>query len=184
MQDLIAGLRAIRLTHPSTRLVVAGRGRMAEPLLAQARRLRVRRAVRFAGHLSDADLAAVLAAVDAVVLPSRYEPFGMVALEAAAAGAPLVASTAGGLGEVVVDGTTGLSVAPGDTEGLVTAVRRVLDDPASARRRASAARSRLATDFDWTRIALDTAAVYAATRRRPPTILPRPKIASGNAFGG
>ncbi|HET8642810.1 MAG TPA: glycosyltransferase family 4 protein [Pseudonocardiaceae bacterium] len=183
VQDLIAGLRAIRQSHPGTRLVVAGRGRMAEPLLALARKLRVRRAVQFAGHLPDAELAGVLAAADAVVLPSRYEPFGMVALEAAAAGTPLVATTVGGLAEVVIDGETGLSVAPADTHGLVRAVRRVLDDPAAARRRAKAARARLTTDFDWTRIAAGTATVYAGARRRPPATLARPKIATGNAFG-
>lgn len=183
VQDLIGGLRAIRNTHPGTRLVVAGQGRMAGPLLAQARRLRVRRAVHFAGHLPDAELAAVLTAADAVVLPSRYEPFGMVALEAAAAGTPLVASTAGGLGEVVLDGRTGLSVEPGDRDALVDAVRRVLDDPVAAAARAAAARTRLAADFDWTKIAAGTAAVYANARRRPPVALGRPKIATGNAFG-
>ncbi|HEY0640624.1 MAG TPA: glycosyltransferase family 4 protein, partial [Pseudonocardiaceae bacterium] len=90
VQDIVAGLRDLRATHPGTSVVVAGRGRMLEPLVAQARRLRVRRAVHFVGHLRDAELAALLAAADAVVLPSRYEPFGIVALEAAAAGTPLV----------------------------------------------------------------------------------------------
>lgn len=183
IQDLVAGLREIRATHPGTRTVLAGRGRMAEPLLAQARKLRVRRAVHFAGHLPDAELAALLAAADAVVLPSRYEPFGIVALEAAAAGAPLVASAAGGLAEVVVDGQTGLAFQPGDVAGLVRAVRSVLDDPAAARARADAAHQRLATDFDWNTIAAATAAVYAATRRGPVRVMGRPKIPTGNAFG-
>lgn len=183
VQDLIAGLRAIREQHPGTRVVVAGRGRMADRLLAAARKARVRRAVRFAGHLPDDQLAAVLAAADAVVLPSRYEPFGIAALETAAAGTPLVASTAGGLAEVVVDGRTGLAFAPGDVAGLVAAVCAVLADPRAARRRASAAMARLATDFDWDTVAADTAKVYAGACRRPPGVLGRPKIASGNAFG-
>jgi len=97
-----------------------------------------------------------------VVLPSRYEPFGIVALEAAAAGAPLVSSTAGGLGEVVVDGTTGLSFPPGDVAALADAVTAVLDDPGAAAQRAKAARSRLGAAFDWSSIAAGTAAVYAA----------------------
>jgi glycogen synthase len=183
VQDLIAGLREIREAHPGTRLVLAGSGEMSEPLRAQARKLRVRRAVHFAGRLPDEELAAALAAADAVVLPSRYEPFGIVALEAAAAGAPLVASTAGGLAEVVVDGETGLSFAPGDVPGLVRAVRTVLSDPAAARVRAAAARARLATDFDWDDIAAATARVYAGARRYPRPPLGRPKIATGNAFG-
>ena len=182
VQDLIAGLREIRGTHPGTRVVVAGRGRMADRLLAQARRLRVRRALHFAGHLPDGELAALLAAADAVVLPSRYEPFGIVALEAAAAGAPLVASAAGGLAEVVVHGETGLAFEPGDVEGLVRAVQAVLADPAAARVRARAAGARLATDFQWDDITAATARVYARARRRQPTVLGRPKIPTGNAF--
>jgi glycogen(starch) synthase len=182
VQDLIAGLARIRRSHPGARLVVAGTGSHAQWLADQARKHRVLRAVEFAGHLSDRELAAVLSAADAVVLPSRYEPFGIVALEAAAAGTPLVASTAGGLGEVVVDGKTGSSFAPADVDGLTAAVRGVLNDPDAAQRRARAAKARLATDFDWGRIAEGTAAVYAAAQIRDHGVLARPKIATGNAF--
>ena len=119
--------------HPGTRVVVAGKGRHFDELVEQARKLRVRRAVDFVGHLSDRDLRAALAAADAVVLPSRYEPFGIVALEAAAAKAPLVASTAGGLGEVVVHGETGLAFSPGDVAALGAAVTTVLGDAEAAR---------------------------------------------------
>ena len=63
------------------------------------------------------------------------------------------------------------------------AVGRVLDDPDAARRRARAARARLATDFDWARIAAATAAVYAGARPGGPVELGRPKIPTGNAFG-
>jgi glycogen(starch) synthase len=187
VHDLIAALPRIRRDHPGTRLILAGTGTQTAFLVEQARTHRVRRAVRMVGHLPDAQLAALLAAADAVVLPSRYEPFGMVALETAAAGAPLVASTAGGLAEVVRDGITGLSFAPGDPAGIATAVRTVLDDPAAAARRAKAARARLRHEFDWTQIASDTAEVYAnaqtTARRDPADPLPRPKIPTGNAFG-
>ncbi|OLR91643.1 glycosyltransferase family 4 protein [Actinokineospora bangkokensis] len=182
VHDLVAALPRVRRSHPGTRLVVAGKGSQAGPLLDLARKLRVRRAVEFAGHLDDADLVATLAAADAVVLPSRYEPFGIVALEAAAVGAPLVASTAGGLGEVVVDGRTGLSFPPGDVDALTAAVRHVLDDPAAARRRARLAKSRLPQDFDWGLIARQTAEVYARATPGAHPELPRPKIATGNAF--
>ncbi|WP_367136091.1 glycosyltransferase family 4 protein [Saccharothrix sp. HUAS TT1] len=182
VQDLIAALARIRRVHPGARLVVAGTGTHREWLVDQARKHKVRRAVDFVGHLSDRALAAVLAAADAVVLPSRYEPFGIVALEAAAAGTPLVASTAGGLGEVVVDGVTGLSFAPGDVDALATAVRSVLADRPSATRRARAAKARLVTDFDWSSIATDTAAVYRAATVRAHPALGRPKIPTGNAF--
>ncbi|MEU3626588.1 glycogen synthase [Amycolatopsis coloradensis] len=182
VQDLLAALPRIRRAKPGTRLVVAGKGRHLEELVDQARKLRVRRAVDFVGHLSDRELRAVLAAADAVVLPSRYEPFGIVALEAAAAKAPLVASTAGGLGEVVVDGETGLAFSPGDVDALGNAVEAVLDDEVAAARRALTAQSRLAADFDWGRIAEATVAVYRRARVGEPGELGRPKIATGNAF--
>jgi glycogen synthase len=183
VQDLIAALPRIRRAHPGTRLVVAGTGTAHDQLVAAAQTHRVRRSVTFTGHLPDADLAALLRAVDAVVLPSRYEPFGIVALEAAAAGAPLVASTAGGLGEVVVDGETGLSFPPGDLAGLAMAAGAVLADPAAASRRARAARKRLGSAFEWSRIAADTASVYAAATCGGPAELGRPKIPTGNVFG-
>lgn len=183
VHDLVAALPRIRRAHPGARLVVAGTGTAHDQLVAAAETHRVRRSVTFTGHLPDADLAALLRAVDVVVLPSRYEPFGIVALEAAAAGAPLVASTAGGLGEVVVDGETGVSFAPGNVAGLASAVGTVLADPAAAARRARAARKRLGSAFEWSRIAADTAAVYAAAECGGPVELGRPKIPTGNVFG-
>lgn len=183
VQDLIAALPRVRRAHPGVKALVAGTGTAADMLVETARTHRVRRSVQFLGHLPDGELAAVLAAADAVVLPSRYEPFGIVALEAAAAGAPLVASTAGGLGEVVVDGETGVSFPAGDVAALAGAVKRVLADPAAAAQRARAARARLGSDFDWARIAAGTAEVYAAASTRGPVELGRPKIPTGNVFG-
>jgi glycogen(starch) synthase len=183
VHDLIAALPRIRRAHPGTRLLVAGHGTHVDFLIEQARAHRVRRAVQLLGHLPDRELAALVAAVHAVVLPSRYEPFGMVALETAAAGAPLVASTAGGLGEVVRNGVTGLSFEPGDVAGIATAVRAVLDDPKAAQTRARAARARLRSEFDWDQIAAATARVYAGATRRRIEPIGRPKIPTGNAFG-
>lgn len=183
VHDLIAALPRIRAAHPGTVLLVAGTGTAADLLVGAARTHRVRRSVRFLGHLPDDELAVTLAAAAAVVLPSRYEPFGIVALEAAAAGAPLVASTAGGLGEVVVDGVTGLSFPPGDVAAIARAVTAVLDDPAAAARRAIQARSRLGAAFDWTAIAAETATIYAAARAGRPVQFGRPKIPTGNVFG-
>jgi glycogen(starch) synthase len=189
VQDVIAALPAIRRAHPGTRLMVAGSGSHAGWLADRARAARVRRAVTMLGHVDDAALVELLGRASAVVLPSRYEPFGIVALEAAAAGAPLVASRAGGLGEVVLDGVTGLSFDPGDVTGCAAAVIAALDAPGATQRRATAARDRLASDFAWPAIAADTAALYARTACRcavsdePGPPLGRPKIPTGNVFG-
>ncbi len=177
IQDAIAALARVRRRHFGTRLVVAGEGSQLAWLQDEARRHRVLRVVTFTGHLTRPELLDWLARADAVVLPSRYEPFGIVALEAAAAGTPLVASSAGGLGEAVLDEVTGLSFAPGDVTGLTTAVRVVLDDPAAAAERARRARARLDTHFNWTTIAAATAELYAGAQRRPRAPLGRPTIA-------
>jgi len=181
VQDLLAALPRIRRGHPGTRLLVVGTGTQRDLLVERARTAQCH-GVDFAGHLPDAELAAAVAAADAVVLPSHYEPFGIVALEAAAAGAPLVVARSGGLAEVVVDGETGVSFVPRDVNGLADAVGRVLDDPPAAAHRAARARERLATDFAWAGIAARTGAVYGAARRRPAVPLGRPEIPTGSAF--
>lgn len=165
VHDAIAALPRIRRTHPGTTLTIAGEGTQQDWLVEQARKHKVLKATRFAGHCDHADLLALLHRADAAVLPSHYEPFGLAALEAAAAGTPLVTSNIGGLGEAVIDGKTGVSCAPRDVAGLADAVRSVLDDPDAAQRRAEAARERLTSDFDWQTVAKETAQVYLAAKR-------------------
>ena len=176
VQDAIAALPRIRRSHPGTTLSIAGEGTQFTWLYQQARTHRVARAVNFLGNLDHIELLGWLHGADAIVLPSRYEPFGIIALEAAASGTPLVASTAGGLGVAVVDGETGMSFQPGDVTGLTSAVREVLDDPAGAQQRAVAARDRLTADFDWHTVAEDTVHVYAGAKRRVRHPLARPEI--------
>ena len=128
------------------------------------------------GTLDHAELLGWLHGADAIVLPSRYEPFGIIALEAAAAGIPLVASTAGGLGEAIVDSVTGLSFEPADVAGLASSVRQVLDNVDAAQERAEAARARLTVDFDWKHVAGATAQVYLSAKRKVRFPLGRPTI--------
>lgn len=165
VHDAIAALPKIRRNHPGTTLTIAGDGTQQDWLIDQARKYKVRKATHFVGHLHHDELLAALHRADAAVLPSHYEPFGLAALEAAAAGIPLVTSNTGGLGEAVINGVTGMSFAPRDVAGLAAAVCAVLDDPAAAQRRASAARQRLTSDFDWRTVAGETAQVYLAAKR-------------------
>ena len=126
LQDAIAALARIRRTFPGTTLTVAGDGTQLDWLQEVARKHRVSRAIRWVGSVDRVGLTTLMHDCDAIVLPSRYEPFGLIALEAAATGIPLVTSTAGGLGEAVTDGVTGLSFAPADVAGLTAAIRGVL----------------------------------------------------------
>jgi glycogen synthase len=173
VHDAIAALPRIRRAHPGTTLTIAGEGTQQDWLVERARKHRVLKATRFVGRLDHDELLTALDRADAAVLPSHYEPFGLVALEAAAAGTPLVTSNIGGLGEAVINGETGMSCPPRDVTRLAKAVCAVLDDPAAAQRRATAARERLTSDFDWHTVADETAQVYLAAKRRERQPLPR-----------
>ena len=173
VHDAIAALARIRRTHPGTTLTIAGDGTHQQWLVEQARKHRVLRATTFVGRLDHEQLLHLLHRADAAVLPSHYEPFGLSALEAAAAGTPLVTSNIGGLGEAVINGQTGMSSPPRDVARLAAAIGAVLDDPAAAQRRARAARQRLTSDFDWHTVAQQTAQVYLAAKRRERQPLPR-----------
>jgi len=165
VHDAIAALPRIRRSHPGTTLTIAGDGTQQEWLVETARKHKVLKAVHFAGRADHDQVLELLHRADAAVLPSHYEPFGIVALEAIAAGTPLVTTNVGGLGEAVIDGKTGLSVPPRDVPALTAAVRTVLDDPSAAARRAVAARRRLTSDFDWHTVAAHTQQVYVAAKR-------------------
>ena len=112
VHEAIAALPRIRRAHPGTTLTIAGEGTQQEWLVEQARKHRVLKATHFVGQLDHDDLLTALHSADAAVLPSHYEPFGLAALEAAAAGTPLVTSNIGGLGEAVINGETGMSCPP------------------------------------------------------------------------
>ncbi|HEX6338725.1 MAG TPA: glycosyltransferase family 4 protein [Jiangellaceae bacterium] len=181
----VRALPSIRRARPGTHLVVAGTGSQRPALEKLARARRVFRAVRFAGHLDEADLAAVLGAADVALVPSSYEPFGMVALEAAVAGTPVVAGAAGGLPEVVANGRTGLLVPPRDPNALAAAVAAVLRDPALAARLVRDAQRDIEARFVWPVAARATEKVYAEAiaDARSPRRRPRP-VGLGNVFTG
>lgn len=165
VQDLIGAVPRLRERHPQLRVVIAGDGPYRPDLQQEAGRLGLPDVVSFPGFLSTSELPAVLAATDATVVPSRYEPFGMVALEAAAAGAPLAVAATGGLVEVVEPGVTGLTFPHSDPAALADAVGRLLSDPVNARRMARRARAVVNQRYGWPAIAARTADAYATARR-------------------
>jgi glycosyltransferase involved in cell wall biosynthesis len=102
------------------------------------------------GWLGADALVAAYARSRVCVVPAAWpEPFGIVAVEAMAAGRPVVASSVGGLPSIVVDGETGLLVPPGDASVLAGALERLIGDPALAARMGAAGRARAQSLFDW-----------------------------------
>jgi glycogen synthase len=161
VHTLLAAMPRLRRRFPGLRLVVVGRGSQRSALEQQVGDLRLSRAVDFTGWLGARALAATLAAADLVVLPSVYEPFGLVALETAAQGTPIAVSRTGGLAETVVDGVTGRTFAPLDPRDLAEVVTQVLDDPRGSAAMARAAVRRLRAEHDWASAAERTVEVYA-----------------------
>ena len=160
VQTVLQALPRLRRRHQGVRLVIAGVGTHEEELRAMARTLRVGRAVDFLGFLSPDDLAVLAAAADCALVPSLYEPFGMVALECAAAGTPLVVADTGGLREFVAPGVTGLRFPPGNPAALADTVTRLLGDQVLSQRLVRDARELLARDYTWDAIADRTAGTY------------------------
>jgi glycogen(starch) synthase len=156
---LLTAAGSVLARQPRAKFVVVGGG-ARENLERFVRWYGIEDRVLFTGFLSGRPLHELYRLADVAVFPSLYEPFGIVALEAMAAGTPVVASDAGGLREVVAHDVTGTSHYSGDSGSLAWAVLRVLEDPARAARLQQAASERLATDFDWANIARQTAQVY------------------------
>jgi len=192
VHDLLAAVPRLRRRHPGVRVVIAGRGPKETELRELARRLRLGRAVRFAGFVPDAELAALAAAADCAVVPSVYEPFGLVALEAAAAGTPVAVSDVGGLPEFVEHGRTGLRFPAGDPAGLADAVSELVTHQLLARRLVHQARAVLRRDHAWSRVAERTAEVYRRSEREERALraglaaraVPRLVVRDGNLLTG
>jgi len=154
--------------YEDVRLVIVGDGPLREELMAHARRLGVADVVRFAGY--EADAAALMHSFDVMVVPSLWEGFGLVLLEAMAAARPIVASRVSAIPEIVVDGETGVLVPPADAGLLADAIVSVLDDPDRAERMGAHGRARLTQMFSVGAMVTGTEAVYdeviARARRR------------------
>jgi glycogen(starch) synthase len=171
VQVLLRAIPLVARRLPWVRLRVVGRGTYAPDLERLASRLGLVGRVRFDGWVDPERLKELYASVNAVVVPSLYEPFGLVALEAMACAVPVVAADTGGLRELIEDDATGLRFPPGDHAALAAALIRVLSDPDLARRLGRAGRAVVGGRDTWAGAASRTAEVYRLAlreRTRPP----------------
>ncbi|MBF2066281.1 MAG: glycosyltransferase family 1 protein [Calothrix sp. C42_A2020_038] len=122
--------------------------------------LGLRECTTFAGRLSQDILPTYYAAADVCVVPSHYEPFGLVAIEAMASGTPVVASDVGGLQFTVVPGETGLLAPPQDVPAFTTAIDRILINPEWRAKLGEAAKIRVQKKFSWDGVANQLSELY------------------------
>jgi glycosyltransferase involved in cell wall biosynthesis len=117
--------------------------------------------VSFVNGLTDAEVAELMSSAEVFCVPSLYEGFSLPALEAMACGAPVVASAAGAIPEVVgTDGRCGVLVPPGDATALANTIHELLEDPDRRDRMGAAARARAVERFSWQATARGTVEVY------------------------
>lgn len=158
---LIDAVSLLEQQGSAVRLLIAGGnldGDVAQSLRARVARLRLTETVRFLGPVDQIDLPCYYSAADVCAMPSFYESFGMVAIEAMACGTPVVASRAGGLQFTVRDGETGFLTPPGDAPALARALAAILNDGA-VRERMGQAAVLAAQEYSWdhvSRAILDT----------------------------
>jgi glycogen(starch) synthase len=147
------------------RFLVAGSGTHEQELRSQATELGLDAHGTFLGWIGDDVLHSLYRIADLCVVPSIYEPFGLVALEAMASGCPCIVADTGGLREIVPeDERVGLRFNGGDAEHLATMVERLLtDDP--LRDRLVAEASEHVLRFDWADVARQTSVLYAQLGR-------------------
>jgi glycosyltransferase involved in cell wall biosynthesis len=155
---LLAALSIIRSVMPATRLVCVGDGTLRPALEERVHELGLRSSVQFVGFQSN--VAEWLALSDIVVLPSFFEGLPLVAIEALAAGRPVVATAVDGTPEVVLNEVTGITVPPGDAPALAGALIRLLHDPGLARRLGLAGRQWVGEHFTLQRQVRTTEDLY------------------------
>jgi len=125
---LIRAFKLVRNADPTVTLTIAGPGPLREELEQLAVSLGIREQIEFLGVTGRDDVVRLLRGCKAFVLPSRFETFGIVILEAMACKKPVVATTAGGIPEIIENGQNGILVEPNDPKGLAEALVKLLKD--------------------------------------------------------
>jgi glycosyltransferase involved in cell wall biosynthesis len=145
--------------------VICGDGWQLDVMRKLAHKLGVQERVRFAGWLAPSALARELAQASIVAMPSLWpEPFGLVGIEAHAAGRPVIASATGGVRDWLEDGISGVLVEPGDADALAGALDRLLADPVRQREMGEAGRASVAARFTPERHVAALAQAYRTAR--------------------
>jgi phosphatidylinositol alpha-1,6-mannosyltransferase len=171
-QDMvIQALPGIRSKFPQVKYVLVGTGEELSYLQSLTKDMGVSEGVIFAGRVLDQELAAYYAACDIFIMPNReigpdIEGFGMVYLEAGAAGKPVIGGASGGTDDAILDGTTGLRVDGRSVEVIINAVVSLLADPARAKAMGEAGRRMVENKFTWETVVRRTRLLSAGIEKR------------------
>jgi glycogen(starch) synthase len=160
IEYFIRAIPTIAQRYPEAKFIIVGEGWSRAYLEDAAQSTGHRRKILFTGFISDAEVIALMTSADVLVIPSIYEPFGIVALEGMATGVPVVASQVGGLAEVIEHDRTGIFVYPRNPESIAWGVDRILSNYDHAKWLTQNAREKLHKTYTWEAVAMKTVEVY------------------------
>jgi glycogen synthase len=160
VQVLLQAAQSILAAVPGTQFLLVGTGYYLDELKALAGNLGIQHNVHFLGYVTDHDLLRLYKCADVVVIPSLYEPFGIVALEGMAAQVPVVTSDTGGLIDFVEHNQTGLTTYAGDIGSLSWGILEVLRNKGLADHLRGVAYDKVKHIYNWKVIAKRTMEVY------------------------
>ncbi len=150
------------LEKVDAKFIIVGSGYMKEQLLNIVKSMRLEHKVLFLGFVDDDTLLRLQKCADVSVVPSLFEPFGIVALEAMAAKSPVVVSDTGGLSEIVDHDVTGFKVYPNNPESLAWGITKILLDENYRNYIRENAYKKVQEKYDWQKIAQQTKQIYKA----------------------
>jgi glycogen(starch) synthase len=163
----LEALALLRGRFPELKMDIAGRGKDRESLEALAQSLGLEKVVRFLGQVEAEQMGNLYAQSSLVLVPSRWrEPFGLVALEAAYHGKPVIASSVGGLAEIVLHEKTGLLVGKEDPAALAGAIASLWENPQALRQMGEEAQRRAEDDFSFHQLVSSYMTLYQQLTNR------------------
>jgi glycosyltransferase involved in cell wall biosynthesis len=148
------------LEKVNAKFIIVGSGYMKEQLSSIVKSMNLEKKILFTGFVEDDVLLELQKCADVSVVPSLFEPFGIVALEAMAAGSPVVVSDTGGLSEIVDHDSTGIKVYPNNPESLAWGVTTILLDKKYSKHIRKNANKKIREKYDWKKIAAQTKQIY------------------------
>ena len=164
---LLDAFEKLRKRGKDVNLVLVGEGPLKEDLAKEVLQRKLNDRVKLAGFVDEKKLVSLYNSSDAFVLPSHFEPFGMVALEAMASRVPVVVSDVGGLSEIVEDGITGVKVPASDPSALAEGILRVLEDRELSEQLRENAYRAVQERYRWDMIAEKTIEAYGTRPAKP-----------------
>ncbi|MDI3535255.1 MAG: hypothetical protein PWQ82_1620 [Thermosediminibacterales bacterium] len=163
VQIALKAMPIVLAENPNVKFVISGDGPRSPALKKLASELGIAHKVIFTGYIDDKVRNSLFNASSAAIFPSLYEPFGIVALEAMAAGVPVIVSDTGGFKEIVDERENGLKVPPGNPEMLAKAINTILENQILAQKIKAKGLNMVKKRFSWENIAQKTVEVYSET---------------------